>query len=254
MGIIHVNKKGKGMGSKGCKCTVTLEMAKQIVQAAEDEGTQITYLSAPQEVLTRDGKVIGLRCIRMELSEPDSSGRKRPIPIPGSEYDIEIDQLIPAIGQRPDLSALEDVTGLTFSRWGTTEVDAVTFATEREGVFAGGDLQTGPWVAIGAIGAGKEAAESILRYIEGRDLAAGREPIVYEDPCYMPIPENQPKKARASVNTPMNHATNMHAFSSDHSGGANFLYADGSVHFLAETIDSNSGGLAMLSSIPGWIS
>ena len=82
------------------------------IQAAEDEGTQITYLSAPQEVLTRDGKVVGLRCIRMELSEPDSSGRKRPIPIPGSEYDIEIDQLIPAIGQRPDLSAIENVTGL----------------------------------------------------------------------------------------------------------------------------------------------
>jgi len=169
------------------------------IQAAEDEGTRITYLSAPQEVLTRDGKVVGLRCIRMELSEPDSSGRKRPIPIPGSEYDIEIDQLIPAIGQRPDLSPLENVTGMTFSRWGTTEVDAVTFATERDGVFAGGDLQTGPWVAIGAIGAGKEAAESILRYIEGRDMAAGREPIVYEDPRYMPIPENHPKQARARM-------------------------------------------------------
>jgi heterodisulfide reductase subunit A-like polyferredoxin len=169
------------------------------IQAAEDEGTQITYLSAPQEVLTRDGKVVGLRCIRMELSEPDSSGRKRPIPIPGSEYDIEIDQLIPAIGQRPDLSALEDVAGMTFSRWGTTEVDSVTFATEREGVFAGGDLQTGPWVAIGAIGAGKEAAESILRYIEGRDMAEGREPIVYEDPCYRPIPENEPRMQRARM-------------------------------------------------------
>ncbi len=138
------------------------------IQAAEDEGVQITYLSAPQEILTQDGKVVGLRCIRMELSEPDSSGRKRPIPVPGSEYDIEIDQLIPAIGQRPDLCSLEDVTGLTFSRWGTTEVDSVTYATECEGVFAGGDLQTGPWVAIGAIGAGKEAAESILRYIEKR--------------------------------------------------------------------------------------
>ena len=160
------------------------------IQAAEDEGTQITYLSAPQEVLTRDGKGVGLRCIRMELSEPDSSGRKRAIPIPGSEYDIEIDQLIPAIGQRPDLSAIEGVTGLNFSRWGTVEVDAVTFATECEGVFAGGDLQSGPWVAIGAIGAGKEAAESILRYIEGRDMAEGREPIVYEDPCYRPVPDD----------------------------------------------------------------
>jgi heterodisulfide reductase subunit A-like polyferredoxin len=169
------------------------------IQAAADEGAQITYLSAPQEVLTRDGKVVGLRCIRMELSEPDSSGRKRPIPIPGSEYEIEIDQLIPAIGQRPDLSAIEGVTGLNFSRWGTVEVDAVTFATECEGVFAGGDLQSGPWVAIGAIGAGKEAAESILRYIEGRDMAEGREPIVYEDPCYRPVPDDQPRMPRARV-------------------------------------------------------
>jgi heterodisulfide reductase subunit A-like polyferredoxin len=169
------------------------------IQAAEDEGVRITYLSAPQEVLTRDGKVVGLRCIRMELSEPDSSGRKRPIPIPGSEYDISIDQLIPAIGQRPDLSAIENVTGLTFSRWGTVEVDSLTFATEQEGIFAGGDLQSGPWVAIGAIGAGKEAAESILRYIEGRDMAEGREPIVYEDPCYRLVPDDEPRMPRARM-------------------------------------------------------
>jgi heterodisulfide reductase subunit A-like polyferredoxin len=169
------------------------------IQAAEDEGVEITYLSAPQEVLTRDGQVVGLRCIRMELSEPDSSGRKRPIPVPGSEYEIEIDQLIPAIGQRPDLSGLEEITGLTYTRWGTTEVDSVTYATERDGVFAGGDLQTGPWVAIGAIGAGKEAAESILRYIEGHDMAAGREPVVNENPIYRPISEDEPIAERAKM-------------------------------------------------------
>ncbi len=169
------------------------------IQAAEDEGVEITYLSAPQEVLTRDGQVVGLRCIRMELSEPDSSGRKRPIPIPGSEYEIEIDQLIPAIGQRPDLSSLEDITGLTYTRWGTTEVDSVTYATERDGVFAGGDLQTGPWVAIGAIGAGKEAAESILRYIEGQNMAEGREPVVNENPIFRPIPEDEPIIERAKM-------------------------------------------------------
>ena len=169
------------------------------IQAAEDEGVRIAYLSAPQEILTRDGKVVGLRCIRMALSEPDSSGRKRPIPVPGSEYEVEIDQLIPAIGQRPDLSALEDISGLSFTRWGTTEVDAITYATEREGVFAGGDLQTGPWVAIGAIGAGKEAAESILRYIEKRDMAEGREPMVNENPVYRPIAEDEPRVARAKM-------------------------------------------------------
>jgi heterodisulfide reductase subunit A-like polyferredoxin len=162
------------------------------VQAAETEGVKISYLAAPQEVLTSDGKVIGLRCIRMRLTEPDSSGRKRPVPIPDSEYEIEIDQLVPAIGQRPDLSALEDVTGLTFSRWGTAEVDAVTYATNREGVFAGGDLQTGPWIAIGAIAAGREAAESITRYLDGEDMAGGRQPLSKENPDYRPIPEAEP--------------------------------------------------------------
>jgi len=169
------------------------------IQASEDEDVKITYLSAPQEVLIEDGKVVGLRCIRMELTEPDSSGRRRPVPVPGTEYDLEIDQLIPAIGQRPDLSSLEDISGIEFSKWGTTEVDAITYATGREGVFAGGDVQTGPWVAIGAIAAGKEAAESIERYIDGRDMAEGREPIKREDPVYRPIPEEEPLAARAKM-------------------------------------------------------
>jgi heterodisulfide reductase subunit A-like polyferredoxin len=167
------------------------------IQAAEDEGTAITYLSAPQEILTQDGKVKGLRCIRMELGEPDSSGRRRPIPVPGSEYDLEIDQLIPAIGQTPDLSALDDVDDLETSRWGTIEVDPITYATNKPGLFAGGDVQTGPWVAIGAIAAGKEAAESIIRYLDGQDMAEGREPITNENPQYRPIPENAKKQARA---------------------------------------------------------
>ena len=167
------------------------------IQAAETEGVSLTYLAAPQEILVTDGKVSGMRCIRMELGEPDSSGRRRPVPVPGSEYDLEIDQLIPAIGQRPDLSAIDEVEGLEFTRWSTTEVDPITYATGREGVFAGGDLQTGPWVAIGAIAAGKEAAESIVRYLDGADMAAGREPIEREDPVYRPVPEGEPAKARA---------------------------------------------------------
>ncbi|WP_319522213.1 FAD-dependent oxidoreductase [uncultured Desulfosarcina sp.] len=169
------------------------------IQAAETEGVSLTYLAAPQEILVTDGKVSSMRCIRMELGEPDSSGRRRPVPVPGSEYDLEIDQLIPAIGQRPDLSSIDEVEGLEFTRWSTTEVDPITYATGREGVFAGGDLQTGPWVAIGAIAAGKEAAESIARYLDGADMAAGREPIEREDPVYRPVPEGEPAKARAKV-------------------------------------------------------
>ena len=169
------------------------------IRAAESEGVKITYLAAPQEVLVEDGEVVGLRCIRMELGEPDSSGRRRPIPIPGSEYDMEIDQLIPAIGQRPDLSSLEEIPGLEFTRWGTIEVDSITYGTGRAGVFAGGDLQSGPWVAIGAVAAGREAAESIERYLDGRDLAEGREPITVENPIYRPIPEKEPTRARARM-------------------------------------------------------
>ncbi len=169
------------------------------IQATEAEGVEITYLSAPQEVLTQDGSVVGLRCIRMELGEPDSSGRRRPVPIPGSEYDIEIDQLVPAIGQRPDLSAIENVTGLKISRWGTVEADSVTYTTDHEAVFAGGDLQTGPGIAIAAIAAGREAAKSIVRYFDGQDMAKGREPATHEDPVYRPIPEDEPEILRSKM-------------------------------------------------------
>ncbi|MFZ5568996.1 MAG: FAD-dependent oxidoreductase [Thermodesulfobacteriota bacterium] len=169
------------------------------IRAAESEGVRIEYLTAPQEVLVQDGEVVGLRCIRMELTDADSSGRRRPVPVPGSEYDMEIDQLIPAIGQRPDISALEDAAGVSLSRWGTVATDPVTFATARKGVFAGGDLQTGPWIAIGAIAAGREAAESIIRYLDGRDLAAGREKMVPDNPVHRSVPEGEPVKVRAAM-------------------------------------------------------
>ena len=84
------------------------------ILAAEDEGVKINYLSAPQEILSNNGKVTGLRCIRMELGEPDSSGRRRPIPVPGSEYDLNVDQVIAAIGQIPDLSPFVDEEDLTY--------------------------------------------------------------------------------------------------------------------------------------------
>ncbi len=169
------------------------------IHAAETEGVSLTYLAAPEKVLTENGKVTGLRCIRMELGEPDASGRRRPVPVPDSEYDLAVDQIIPAIGQRPDLSSIQNVSGMEFTKWNTTEVDPVTFMTGRPGVFAGGDLQTGPNIAIAAIGAGKEAAESITRYLDGADMAAGREPMDIPDPTYRPIPANEPAKARAKV-------------------------------------------------------
>ena len=164
--------------------------------AAEAEGVVITYLAAPQMVLEKNGRVAGLRVIRMELGEPDSSGRRRPIPVPGSEYDIDIDQLICAIGQQPDISVIEDLAEVKITRWNTTEVDPVTLATDRAGVFAGGDVQTGPGVAIGAVAAGMEAAESIFRYLTGKDMAEGRDVPVAEEPVYRPVDPDMPHEAR----------------------------------------------------------
>ncbi|CAN2042094.1 heterodisulfide reductase subunit A2 [Candidatus Magnetomoraceae bacterium gMMP-15] len=162
------------------------------IQAAETEGVKLTYLSAPVEVIEKDGKLKGLKCIRMELGQPDDSGRRRPVPIEGSEYEIIIDQLIPAIGQRPDLSGFKNVEGLEFTRWDTAETDSISFATGREGVFAGGDLQTGPDIAIRAIATGREAAESIVRYLDGQDLTEARSSkSKKENPEYRPIPRNE---------------------------------------------------------------
>ncbi|MCF8029661.1 MAG: FAD-dependent oxidoreductase [Desulfohalobiaceae bacterium] len=170
------------------------------IEAAECEGIRIAYLCAPQQILDRDGAVSGIRLIEMELGEPDSSGRRRPVPVPGSEFDLEVDQVFPAIGQRPDIGPIEEEEGLEFTRWATTEVDSVTYETGRPGVFAGGDLQTGPWVAIGAVAAGREAAESMVRYLDGRDLSAGREPLEQpSEPDYRPIPEKEPVRKRVDM-------------------------------------------------------
>ncbi len=164
--------------------------------AAEVEGVAITYLAAPQKVLEKDGKVAGLRVIKMELGEPDSSGRRRPVPVPNSEYDLPIDQLVCAIGQQPDISVLEDLADIQISRWNTTEVNPVTLETDKPGVFAGGDLQTGPGVAISAVAAGMEAAESIFRFLTGKDMAEGRDVPVIEEPVYRPVDEEMPKESR----------------------------------------------------------
>jgi NADPH-dependent glutamate synthase beta subunit-like oxidoreductase/NADH:ubiquinone oxidoreductase subunit E len=144
------------------------------VEQALCEGVETVYLTAPVAVKTDNGKVSALVCQRMELGEPDASGRRRPVPVPGSEYELQVDMVIPAIGQRADASYLEG-SGIKLTKWGTIEADKVTHETSRQGVFAAGDLQSGPWIAVGAVAGGKEAAESIDRYLRGLDLKEGRE-------------------------------------------------------------------------------
>jgi heterodisulfide reductase subunit A-like polyferredoxin len=111
----------------------------------------------------------------MELGEPDESGRRRPIPIEGSEFTMEIDTLIPAIGQESDWACLTDECACTLSDWGTLRVDPMTFQSDDPDIFAGGDAVTGAATVVEAIGAGKEAAVSIHRFIQGKDLHENRQ-------------------------------------------------------------------------------
>ena len=146
------------------------------VVAAEAEGVEVQLLVAPTRVLEKDGVVGGIECIRMELGEPDSSGRRRPVPIQGSEFTLDVDTVIAAIGQTVESDGL----GLE-TKWGRLVVEQDTMASASPGVFAGGDAVTGPASVVDAIGAGIRAAESIHRYLRGRDLRQGRQ-LQWPDP------------------------------------------------------------------------
>ena len=126
------------------------------IEDSLEEGIEIQFLMAPVEVMEKDGKAVGLKCIKMKLGTPDKSGRRRPVPVEGSEFVVDTDVIIPAIGQRTDTTFLKGSTGVDLDRWNNIDVDPVTFETSRNGVFAGGDAQTGPWIAIGAVAAGRE--------------------------------------------------------------------------------------------------
>ncbi len=146
------------------------------IQEAEREGVKFRYLCAPAEIAGDGGGLRAVRCIQMRLGEPDESGRRRPLPVEGSEFELGADWLIPAIGQRPDVSALRSDVGEMVSGRGVLEVDELTLQSKGGDVFAAGDSVLGPATAIQAIAAGREAAVSIDRYLNGRDLREGRKP------------------------------------------------------------------------------
>jgi heterodisulfide reductase subunit A-like polyferredoxin len=144
------------------------------IEECHEEGIELMTLTNPTRVVAENGRVKAIECIRMELGPPDQSGRQRPVPIKGSEFQIEVDAVIPAIGQETDWACLTDECACTLSDWGTMRVDPVTLQTSDPDIFAGGDAVTGPATVVEAIGAGKEAAISIDRFIRGEDLYAGR--------------------------------------------------------------------------------
>jgi heterodisulfide reductase subunit A len=138
---------------------------RQEVEEALNESIKIEFLTNPIRILGGN-KVKGVECIRMELGEPDESGRRRPIPIEGSQFHLPCDNLIISIGQMPDGAKLN----LERTRWGGIVVDETTLQTNVEGVFAGGDCVRGPDIIVNAMSDGRRAAESIHRYLSGLDL------------------------------------------------------------------------------------
>jgi NADH-quinone oxidoreductase subunit F len=140
------------------------------VEAAIEEGVKIQFLVTPVKVLSESGRVKGVRCIRMRLGDIDASGRRSPVPVEGSEFEVEMDTLIPAIGERADSSIFTAKDKLSISQWGTIEIDSSNLTTGRPGVFAGGDAVTGPGTVVEAMAAGKLAARMIEKYLEGESL------------------------------------------------------------------------------------
>ncbi|MFS8500430.1 MAG: NADPH-dependent glutamate synthase [Caldicoprobacter sp.] len=131
------------------------------IHHAKEEGVIFDVLTNPVEILGQDGWVKGLKCIRMELGEPDESGRRRPIPVEGSEFIMDVDIVIIAIGTSPNPLIASTTPGLAVQKWGGIIVDEETGATSKDRVYAGGDAVTGAATVILAMGAGKKAAKAI---------------------------------------------------------------------------------------------
>ena len=173
------------------------------IEEAEHEKIKILYLIAPTRIIVENGKAKALECQRMKLGDFDASGRRRPIPVKGSEFLLEVDGVIPAIGYVPDLSCLPQGDGFKATKAGTLSVDPTTLATHIPGVFAGGDVVTGPSTVVEAMASGYRAAISIDRYLKGQDLYKDR---VYQALRRAEVPkaegegeEGEPVKPRARM-------------------------------------------------------
>lgn len=138
------------------------------VHHAEEEGVIFDLLTNPVEVIgDKEGKVAALRCIRMELGEPDASGRRKPVPIKGSEFEMPMDTVIFALGTSPNPLVFVEAYGLERTKYGTAVADPETGRTKKERVWAGGDVVTGAATVISAMGAGKRAAADIHKLLQG---------------------------------------------------------------------------------------
>jgi heterodisulfide reductase subunit A-like polyferredoxin len=170
------------------------------IEEALQEGVHVHILVTPKEVIGDDGILKGLECLKNRLGEPDSSGRRRPVPIDGSEFFIPADHIIAAIGQTVDKSFAGDLNEIRFSKYGQLNVNPDTLETTKKGVFAGGDVVTGPKTVIEAIAQGKKAAASISAYLQGTEMPSSDDDDSQEKD-YRPINTKEPKVPRATIPT-----------------------------------------------------
>jgi NADH-quinone oxidoreductase subunit F len=152
------------------------------VHAALEEGIEIQELVAPAAVLAKDGKLVGVRLQRNELGDQDASGRRKPVPVKGSEFELALDTLIVAISEQPEVEAFQ---GLRTTKWGTIETNPESTSAGRPGVFSGGDVARGPAGVIEAIADGKRAALMVDRYLTGKQMKLIKKvrlPSIYIEP------------------------------------------------------------------------
>ena len=138
------------------------------VHHAKEEGVQFDLLTNPVEILEEDGWVKGIKCVRMELGEPDASGRRRPVPVEGSEFVIDVDTVIMSLGTSPNPLISSTTEGLEVNKWKCIVADEEHGKTSKEGVYAGGDAVTGAATVILAMGAGKAGARGIDEYLSNK--------------------------------------------------------------------------------------
>lgn len=150
------------------------------VEEAERDHVKVEILVAPKQIIGKNGKVEAIECLRMQLGEPDESGRRRPVPIPGSEHSYEVDMVIPALGQLAEASCIPEALQDKKARIPTLATDPLTLETLTPGVFGGGDVVSGPASIIEAVGQGKRAANSIHLHLSGQDVHKNREENIEE--------------------------------------------------------------------------
>ncbi len=172
MDALRVSKR---LGAETVACVYRRSRAEAPARAeevhhAEQEGIEFHWLSNPVEIIDDgEGSVCAVRCVRMELGEPDASGRRRPVPVPGSEFEIATDQVVFAIGTNAN-PIIGQTSKLKLNKWGYIDTDA-NLMTSMAGVFAGGDIVTGAATVIEAMGAGRKAARGMKAYLGVRDVA-----------------------------------------------------------------------------------